>query len=259
LKNREVTRLDGQKSAFKTVPTERPVPVDTTAVMAERKGREAHNRDYQNLSRVTSDALTNLEQRKRRVEELKRALAAAEEEWSAAELAWRTAKEQLNDFPPMEKFDDLDAQLSSAAQVATDIAAFDQYDKVTRELHTAKVEVEKLTNQIESLRADRADALKKAEFPVEGLGIDLDGNVTFNNVPFNQESQAKRLRIAVALLVAANPKMRFCFIQNGALMDAHSQAALAELCKTYNLQCFIEVLASDDPATIQLVDGEVVK
>ena len=271
-KNRDVTRLEGQQKGFTGgIPTTRPVPVDTTAVMAERARREESNRKREELIEDGKKAKQDFDQAVSTVTDKQSALKAAEDAVVAAKLALKSAqdaaataqtnlkakRDAFSTAPAVETFTDLDAQINSASKVATDIATFDQYDKVTKELHEARVESQVLTDKIEAGRKAREDALKAAEFPVEGLEIDHDGGVTFNSLPFDQECQSKRLRIAVALLATANPQLKWLAIRDGSCLDRKSRAALDELCKAFNVQCFIEVVESTDPAAIQIVDGTV--
>ena len=273
IKNRDVTRLEGQQKGFTgNIPTVRPVPVDTTAVMAERGRREESNRkrdqlveDGKTARKTLDDANTNvtamaasLKTAEDAVVAAKSALKAAQDAATTAQANFQTAKDTFSAAPAVETFADLDAQINSAAQVATDIATFDQYEKVAKELRTARTESQTLTDKIEASRKAREDALKKAEFPVEGLGIDTEGLVTFNGLPFSQTCQSKRLRIAVALLAAANPQLKWLAVKDGSGLDSKSMMALDELCRAYNIGAFVEVVESTDPAAIQISDGTVV-
>ena len=273
-KNRDVTRLEGQQKGFTgQIPTVRPVLVDTTAVMAERQRREDSNRKRDQLIEAGRQAKQTFEQAVVVVTEktaqlkaaeaavlaAKDALKSAQDAATTAQTNLQTARDTFSAAPAVETFADLDAQLSSAAQVATDIATFDRYEAVSKELRAARSESQTLTDKIEASRKAREDALKAAEFPIEGLGIDHEGGVTFNGLPFEQECQSKRLRIAVALLAAANPQLKWMAILDGSGLDRKSRAALDELCRAFNVQCFIETVESSDPAAIQIVDGEVAK
>jgi|ERR1700722_1986282 len=258
LKNREVAKLEGQRAGFTQIPTERPVPVDTTAVIAERKRRESSNAERLQIKNAMDAAFEANTFAENEVRRLKSELEAAEKNLEKSKSLYDYHQKQMTAAPAFQTFDDLDEKISSAAQVATDIATFDQYERVTKDLQAAKAESEGLTLKIDELRAIREKALKDAEFPVEGLSLDHEGKLVFNGIPFAQESQAKRLRIAVALLAAANPKLRFCFIKEASLLDTASKKALFDMAKALDLQVFLEVVESNDPAAIQMSEGEVV-
>ena len=257
-KNRDVTRLEGQMKGFGgEIPTTRPVPVDTTAVLAERSRREDSNRKREQLLEAGKRAKQNSDNANALVAELQAKLKTAEAAAATAQAALETARKAFSAAPAVETFTDLDTQLSSAAKVATDISVFDQYEKVSKELHTARTEAQSLTDKIDASRKAREDALKAAEFPVDGLGIDHEGRVTFKGLPFEQECQSKRLRIAVALLASANPQLKWLAIQDGSRLDSKSMAALDALCREFGIGAFVEVVESNDPAAITIVDGAV--
>ena len=271
-KNRDVTRLEGQQKGFTGgIPTVRPVLVDTTAVMAERKRREDANRKrdqliesgrqakqtFDNAVAVVTDKTAALKVAEDAVVAAKVALQSAQDAATTAKTNLQTARDTFSAAPAVETFADLDEQINGAAKVATDIATFDRYDAVTKELHSARVEAQTLTDKIEASRKAREDALKAAEFPVEGLGIDHNGGVTFNGLPFEQECQSKRLRIAVALLAAANPQLKWLAIKDGSGLDRTSMLALDTLCREFSMCAFVEVVESNDPAAITISDGQV--
>jgi AAA domain len=260
LKNRDVTRLEGQQKGFNgEISTVRPVLVDTTAVMAERSRREESNRNRENLLTDGKSAKQKADDSDALVARLRDELESAKEKATTAHAALQTARKAFSTAPAVETFTDLDERLSSAAKVATDIATFDRYESVSKELRTARMESQGLTEKIDDLRMSRENALRKAKFPIYGLGIDNEGNVTFNALPFEQECQSKRLRIAVALLASANPQLKWLAIKDGSSLDSKSQIALDTLCREFRLQCFLELVESSDPAAITIVDGEVGK
>jgi hypothetical protein len=73
--------------------------------------------------------------------------------------------------------------------------------------------------------------------PVEGLGFadSEDGPfVTLGAEPFDQASQAQKIRVSVAIAAAMNPKLRVARILDGSLLDARSWAALEDYAATHD-------------------------
>ena len=256
-KNRDVTRLEAQKSEFKHVPVTRPEPVDTTAVLEERKRREESNKKRDDLIQNGKEKRQALIDRQAEVKRLQDELAEAERLVGVAKEELAQATKLFKEHGDALTLDDLDTKLTSAAQVATDITLFDRYESIQNELRDARVASNLLTDKIDALRKERDDALHGAQFPVKGLSMDYEGNVLFNNLPLKQASQAQRIKIGVALAAAANPKLKVAFIRDGSLLDKSSMETLKKLATAYGLQIFVERVEDTSPTAIHIVDGAV--
>lgn len=125
------------------------------------------------------------------------------------------------------------------------------------ERQEAENEADKLTRAIESLDQRRADAIAAAPMPVPGLGFGPDGTVTLNGIPLEQASAGERLRVSVAIGLAANPRLRVLLVRDAALLDADSMRMLAQMARDAGAQLWVERVESDAKTTIVIEDGEV--
>lgn len=138
---------------------------------------------------------------------------------------------------------------------ARDNAARAAADKEAARL---KAESERLSARILALDGERRARIAGCAFPVEGLSLGDDG-LTLDGLPFGQASSAQRLRAAVALALAANPKLRVVLIRDGSLLDSTSLALIGEMAAANDAQLWVEVV-EDEPsgrAAIHIVDGGV--
>lgn len=128
-----------------------------------------------------------------------------------------------------------------------------------REQHTD------LDKKLGAISDKKAELIASAKFPVPGLGFDPAGGVTLNGLPFDQASQAERLRVSVAVGLAANPKIRVLLVQNASLLDENNLTLLEEIATEYGAQVWCEVVGdptdrgapSAGRATVLIEDGEV--
>lgn len=118
------------------------------------------------------------------------------------------------------------------------------------------VTYEDLTEQIDALDQQKADALAAAEFPVEGLGFD-DGGVTFGGVPFSQASAAEQIRVSLAMAMALNPRLRVIRILDGSLLDADNLALIADMARDQDYQVWIERVSDRSQSAVVIEDGAV--
>lgn len=117
--------------------------------------------------------------------------------------------------------------------------------------------VDALTKEINEIDADKLAKIAAAQFPVLGLGFDLAGNVTFNNIPFDQCSSAEQLRVSVAIGIAMNPKLRVLLIRDGSLLDDNGLNLLARMASESGSQVWIERVGSDQHTSVVIEDGQV--
>lgn len=118
-------------------------------------------------------------------------------------------------------------------------------------------ESQALGQEMAEIDAMKAGMISKAQFPVPGLGFDLDGGwVTLNKLPFDQASSAEQLRVSVAMGISLNPKLRVLLIRDGSLLDEESLALIGVMAAESDAQLWIERV-EDGGATVVIEDGAV--
>ena len=92
---------------------------------------------------------------------------------------------------------------------------------------------------------------------VDGLVL-VDGQVTWEGLPFAQASTAVRTRVSVAIGMALNPKCRVILVRNGNDLDHTRLGLLADLAKKYQCQVWVErIEGGAGLPTIVIEDGAV--
>ena len=131
-------------------------------------------------------------------------------------------------------------------------------DRKNLELERTEKEraVEKLTQDMDELDKARNDAIAAAAFPVPGLGFNASG-VTFGGVPFAQCSSAEKLRVSVAVAMAASPKLRVIRITDGSLIDSKNMEILTAMAKENDYQLWIERVDESGKVGIYIEDGQI--
>lgn len=150
----------------------------------------------------------------------------------------------------------LEAELATVEDTNARIRA----NNAAKEKLAAKTKLRKqyeaATREIEDLDQQKADALAKATFPVDGLGFDEQG-VTYNGVPLAQASSAEQIRVSLAMGMALNPKLKVLMIKDGSLLDADSMAAIREQVAERDYQLLIERVGNADKGAVVIEDGAV--
>jgi energy-coupling factor transporter ATP-binding protein EcfA2 len=113
-----------------------------------------------------------------------------------------------------------------------------------------------LTAGMEAREEEKREAIAAAKLPVDGLGFG-DGIVLFNDVPFNQASDAEQLRASIAIAMAMNPRLRVIRVRDGSLLDEDAMKLLGELADAEDYQVWIERVDSSGRVGVVLEDGRV--
>lgn len=166
---------------------------------------------------------------------------------------------------------DVNAEAQRVAQVANQIAragadeanskfiAMGRRKTKEEEVAGLRADYAKKTAEIEAIDAEKAAMLAAATFPVPGLSFGADGGVTFQGVPLAQASGAERIRVSMAVALAANPQVRVVLIRDASLLDEDSMADVVALAEAANAQVWLERVGTADPEAVVIVDGGIVE
>lgn len=139
-----------------------------------------------------------------------------------------------------------------------------EYQKLRKGLTLVEQEITELNDSMELIEIEKAEALENSPLPVNGIQIVPEGimitNEDNNLVPFSQASAARRLRISLAIAMAANPKLRVIRIADGSLLDDNSMSIVKDMAKDEDFQVWIEFASRNDQDRIgvYIQDGKVV-
>jgi len=113
------------------------------------------------------------------------------------------------------------------------------------------------TAKIESLDAEKQSKLETAKFPIDGLSVSDDG-VLYNKIPFFQLSSAEKLKVSMAIAMAANPELRVIRILDGSLLDEDNMKVISQMAGEKDFQVWIEKVDSSGKVGFYIEDGEIV-
>lgn len=116
-----------------------------------------------------------------------------------------------------------------------------------------------LSAQMTEITSQKTKALAKTKFPIEGLAIEDDGEVTFEGISFVQCSAAQRIRISVAIGLAMNPKLRVLLIREGSLLDEVNLAMVAKMAEDADAQIWVERVSKGKECQVIIENGEVLE
>jgi predicted ATP-dependent endonuclease of OLD family len=147
-------------------------------------------------------------------------------------------------------------ELSNIESTNKKIRDAKEYFVVEESLSVRKQKAEKLSGEINELIETKRTALKNVEFPVKGLGFSENG-ITFKGIPFIQCSQEEKIKVALSIAMAQDPKLKVILIRDGSLLDKNNLALIQRLAKEKNYQVWIERVDDTGESGIIIEDGTV--
>jgi energy-coupling factor transporter ATP-binding protein EcfA2 len=265
--NRDAKALRAQADAV-TFPADTPEQVanDESALVDELEDAGRHNTDLEQRRARREAAQQEIAAKRQvvaelgeRAQELRRQAEALDAQAADIVVQANGLQARLDTaptLPPPIDTAELRRRIDHARVVAGNVAKRALKAKLIGEAAAKEAGARAFTEQMEAREQAKADAIRAAQMPVEGLGFG-DGLVTYNGVPLVQCSSAEQLRVSVALAMAANPKIRVIRIQDGSLLDDESLAAIAAMAKEQDYQIWIERVATDGKVGVLIEDGMV--
>jgi hypothetical protein len=242
-------------------PTERR---DTTEILDRLTSASEHNAAVEREVLRRADRAKEASQHRAAAErcdteaaELRRRAAELDKDAAAFRLGADQIMTELANLPPPPELIDataVRAELSSAEDTNELVARKARRDDLLTKAAASEAEVKRLSDAIEARRTAKIDAIRATKMPIEGLGFG-DKEVTYNGLPLDQASDAERLRISVAIAMAANPTLRVIRIREGSLLDNDGFALIAKMAEEHDYQVWIEAIQAHGGPSIIIEDG----
>lgn len=218
--------------------------IDTSAIEAKLAEGVARNIDIESISQGLVDANEDVTNAEEKLIILKEALAEKQEE--AKNLGAHV------DIHAIQK------ELSAAHNANVALIAFESFKRMEAYVDLARKNYEKLNRDVEAVRDARSQRIAEAKYPLDGLGISDEGEVTLNSLPMAQASLAEQLKTSTAVAMAINPKLRVLRITDGSLLDSESMAVIESLAKDNDYQVWIEQVDETGEIGFYIEDGSLI-
>ena len=219
------------------------------------------------IDRVTAeakrqiDALTSasIDSTDRLVQQRKQHEAGVQDCATNAKVA-RTELQALPATTTLETFADIDEQTERAEAVNAKVNEAESQaalvKRLTQDASDAEAESIRLTEAMASRKLAATAAVEKAALHIPGLSLD-NGQVTLNDLPFAQASDADQLRASCAIAMRGDQKLKVIRVRDGSLLDEDSMQILAEMAKDADYQVWVERVSSSGQVGIVIEDGRV--
>ncbi|TAP26831.1 ATP-binding protein [Arthrobacter sp. S41] len=227
--NAEVRKLTALANDLPAVSPNVPEVEVSFAELAEqfRQGEELNRRIDQADERVTDEA--------GEVNRLRYEL-------QLAESRLREAREHALSAPERVDTEAIQVQINSIEETNRAVRDNNRAKRVRDDLAGAQASADKLTATLEEIDQTKNDGLAQAIFPVPGLAFDEEG-LLYNGVPFSRASDAEKVLVSAAMMIAREPELRTLIVRNGNNLDEAHLNELRLMAEHHDFQIFVELVA----------------
>jgi hypothetical protein len=266
-RHKDVKAVADQIKVADTAPVK---PVDESALVAKLKDAGDHNADVERRKGNRGALAAQIANDESKCDVYKGDIADLEEKLEDMKEILKNSlidvdekKAKLAAAPPLPEVIDtavVVAQLSEARANNERHAKWtDERNRRVLALDAAKAlatESEELTKRMEKRLKDKQAAIAAAKLPIAGISFG-EGTVLLGDVPFDQASDAEKLRASVEMAMAANPKLRVIRIRDGSLLDEEGLKLVAEMADTRDCQVWLERVDGSGKVGIVLENGSI--
>ena len=234
-----------------------PEAEESIAAIAEEieKARKI-NSDREASERAIASYRGDIRELQETILNLRMEIENAEDQIRITEAALEDTQAELDELPVACDIAAITERLHGVEERNARIRENNRARQIREEKRRLEKTREEYTAKIEKIDAEKNDALERAIFPIDGLGFDEDG-VTYAGIPFSQASSAEQIRIATAMAMAANPRLRVAMIRDGSLLDDETLKGLRQQVTDAGFQLWIERVGDGDAGAVIIEDGEV--
>jgi energy-coupling factor transporter ATP-binding protein EcfA2 len=267
--NRRLKETKASAENIKLTISQPVTKIDESALVQEMMDAGQHNADIEKRKAGREALAAQIVNDKARTEELRAQITEWQDMILDAEerlknsLAAIDAKEtKLSTAPALPEVIETSAiagKLNAARENnakhtrwESDLKKYNDLDAAAKKLSN---ESAMLTRQIEDRTNDKAAKIAAAKLPIDGISFG-EGQVLLNDLPFDQASDAEKLRTSVAIAMAANPKLPVVLIRDGSLLDEDGLRLVAEMADARGAQVWIERVGTGGVGIV-LEDGRV--
>lgn len=256
---KEVGRIaDRKKKAAEEMPFYPNMPAEPVSIsdlLKEQQDVLARNGENDRKRRNAREMQERFMRAESNYKAAMEALKAAEDTLRNARADAEVAAKSAQDLQD-ESTAELEENLRNVEVMNEKIRANAAKEGAELEANNLQQEYEGLTEQIESVRSDRADLLKEADLPLPGLSVQ-DGQLLYKGEPWDGMSGAEQLKVAVAIIRKLNPECGFVLIDKLEQMDTDTLREFGKWLEEEGLQVIATRVSTGDECSIIIEDGMV--
>lgn len=258
--NRDLDKAKKILNALPDVPETKPVLL--TELVAEKERLQRINKDNDSKREALERQTVYVIEAQEEIDEVDkqiRQLFEQKEKLSAELQAKEKIRDKMADECAELKDEDLaniDSKIAKADETNELARKFELRLEKQKEASKHQEDSEALTAKLEAIKQYKTEIINNAKFPVPGLDF-AHGGVTFNGVPFSQASTAQKMRVGIAIGMAANPELRVIMLDGYESLDSDQREIVEKMAAENDFQVWTTAVDSSGTVGLYIEDGEI--
>ncbi|MCK5018905.1 MAG: AAA family ATPase [Candidatus Peribacteraceae bacterium] len=244
-----------KETSAKRVPDVKPEKVelvDTDTLKAKlviaRQIKQAYNNAYSEWN-YCSD---NITEKQTMIKHLQAEIAELEDKTDAYYTRWNELADSV------EAVANLEQQRDDADVVNQQARDYQRYGSSVKDAETQAIVWQKLDDAVKAIPDQRRKLFTNAKCSIPDIGMDDDGNLTYQDVPIVQINEGARLMLGatIALNKLSNQvitmddgsqvsSLKLLMIENGSQADTDTRAAIRKLCDNAGVRDIFELVLGE--------------
>jgi len=232
-------------------------PVSASELIKQQQDILAKNGENQRLRARVEDLQGAHGRLEQEIFELHQKLEQKKADLEALTGQLRTAEktaEQLVD----ESTAELEASIAAVDEINAKVRANQAKSLLEDEANEYKAKYEALTDEIESVRAEKMALLDGADLPLPGLSVE-DSELVYNCHKWDSLSGSEQLKVATAIVRRLNPQCGFVLMDKLEQMDTQTLAEFGAWLEAEGLQVIATRVSTGDECSVVIEDGYAIE
>lgn len=231
--------------------------IDEKALIDQMESAAAKNADTLKRKDNRAAMAARVEECRGRIEDFTEKIALLNEQIAELRTEADEKSAKLAGAPKLPDLIDVAAvraKLDAARTANEQVTLHERRESFTAAAAKYEAEAQALTERMDLREAEKRDRIAAAKLPVADVAFG-DGVLIYKGVPFDQASDAERLRVSVEVAMSANPELRLIRIREGSLLDDDSQALLEKMAADRDYQIWQEIVDGSGKVGFVIEDG----
>ncbi|MHB8727624.1 MAG: AAA family ATPase [Sulfuricaulis sp.] len=253
--NREVDSLQAQVDVIKVPPNAPIEEIDPAEIVDTLNAALETNRQNAEKRRILEEEQNEIARMTAQLFELAEKMDKLTKARDLRQASLNHARTTMQDVVDVD-VTEWRQKLVGLQQANAAARSYQQREKLEDRLMRVREETGNLTSEMKSISEQKAQRIREAQFPLDGLSVD-GGVVLYQGIPLEQASSAEQLRVSLAMAMALNPKLRVIRITDGSLLDKESMAVVEQMATDSDFQVWIEQVEESGKVGVYIENGHV--
>lgn len=195
-------------------------------------------------------------QQAQEIDRLNRELKAMQEAYNQTAADLDIAVKSITELVD-ESTAELENNIRNIDEINRKVRANLDKDRAEEDANEYRIEYDKLTSDLDSIRDEKTNLLQNANLPLEGLTVE-DGELLYNGQRWDNMSGSDQLKVSTAIVRKLKPECGFILLDKLEQMDMDTLKEFGAWLEQEDLQAIATRVSTGDECSILIEDGYVV-